>query len=69
MGTCLPEPFYSQDFMPWWQESISGTVYEGSFESENESRMIPRITGSAYVAAESTLIFEPADPFRPGRPE
>jgi 4-hydroxyproline epimerase len=34
-----------------------------------EQRIIPTITGSAYITAESTLIFDPADPFRLGVPE
>src|SRR5262249_17168881 len=61
----------------WRQEGILGTVFAGSFEFENstgnspsgKSRIIPRITGSAHVTAESTLIFDPADPFRIGVPE
>jgi 4-hydroxyproline epimerase len=31
--------------------------------------IVPTITGSAYVTSESTLIFDPADPFRLGVPE
>jgi 4-hydroxyproline epimerase len=31
--------------------------------------IVPSITGSAYVTAKSTLIFDPADPFRMGVPE
>jgi 4-hydroxyproline epimerase len=31
--------------------------------------IVPTITGSAYVTAESTLLFDPADPFRLGVPE
>jgi 4-hydroxyproline epimerase len=31
--------------------------------------IVPSITGSAYITAESTLIFDPADPFRMGVPE
>ena len=29
-------------------------------------RVIPRITGSAFVTAEATLLLDPADPFRTG---
>jgi 4-hydroxyproline epimerase len=67
----------------WRQEGILGTVFEGSYtwedgsasadaagRSEEEARrIIPAITGSAYVTAECTLIFDPADPFRLGVPE
>jgi 4-hydroxyproline epimerase len=68
---------------PWRQEGILGTVFEGSFQfdenandarrdgdsSESGRRIIPMITGSAHVTAECTLIFDPADPFRLGVPE
>lgn len=64
----------------WRQEGILGTVFEGSFEFESgqdtnasvnaiEHRIIPVITGSAYVTGQNTLIFGPADPFRKGVPE
>jgi 4-hydroxyproline epimerase len=49
----------------WRQEGILGSVFTGSILRESE-RIIPRITGSAYVTAESSLIFEPNDPFRSG---
>ena len=34
-----------------------------------ERRIVPTVTGSAHVTAESTLIFDPADPFRLGVPQ
>lgn len=52
----------------WRQEGILGTVFEGRILEEN-GQIVPIITGSAYVTAESTLIFDPADPFRFGIPE
>jgi 4-hydroxyproline epimerase len=54
----------------WRQEGILDTVFEGSFDLDgDDGRIIPSVTGSAYVTAESSLIFEPADPFRLGVPE
>lgn len=50
---------------PWRQEGILGTVFEGRVRVEN-GMVIPSITGSAYVTAESKLLFESADPFREG---
>lgn len=62
----------------WRQEGILGTVFEGSFEVETELnvtasenfadglRILPKITGSAYVTAETTLMFDTFDPFRLG---
>jgi 4-hydroxyproline epimerase len=57
----------------WRQEGILGTVFEGSYEIEPGERgmnkIIPFITGSAYITTKSTLIFNPNDPFRLGVPE
>jgi 4-hydroxyproline epimerase len=49
----------------WRQESIVGSVFEGSVKLL-DGHVIPRITGSAYVHAETTLLFDPHDPFRTG---
>lgn len=49
----------------WRQESIVGSVFEGSVRIEG-GRIIPRIVGSAYVNAETTLILNSRDPFQVG---
>jgi 4-hydroxyproline epimerase len=49
----------------WRQESIVGSVFEGSVRLA-DGQVRPRIRGSAYVNAESTLILDPADPFAMG---
>ncbi len=49
----------------WRQESIIGSVFEGSVRIV-DGRVRPRIRGTAYVNAESTLIIDPADPFALG---
>lgn len=49
----------------WRQESILGSVFEGSYEA-GENGIIPTITGEAFITAESTLILDPADPFKFG---
>jgi 4-hydroxyproline epimerase len=48
----------------WRQESVIGTVFEASFtlDEKESGRVLPHITGSAYVTAESTFIFDDADP-------
>jgi len=51
----------------WRQEGILGTVFNGSIQRDGE-RMLPFITGTAYVTAEATLVFQPQDPFRDGIP-
>lgn len=49
----------------WRQESVVGSVFEGSIRVAGD-KVIPRITGSAFVTSEATLILDPADPFRTG---
>ena len=52
----------------WRQESVIGTVFEASFTVDENirDRVLPHITGAAYVTGESTLIFDDADPLRWG---
>ena len=50
----------------WRQEGILGTVFEGRYEPGPDGRVIPTITGTAFVTAEATLLLDPADPFRDG---
>jgi 4-hydroxyproline epimerase len=47
------------------QESILGSVFEGSVRIV-EGRVHPRVRGSAYVTAETTLLLDPDDPFQMG---
>ena len=53
--------------MTWRQESILGSVFEGSVELRGEE-IIPSITGRAWVTAESTLLLDESDPFCWGFP-
>jgi 4-hydroxyproline epimerase len=46
----------------WRQESIVGSVFEGSARPDGDA-VIPRITGTAYINAEATLLLDPDDPF------
>lgn len=49
----------------WRQESIVGSVFEGTVRIDQD-KVIPRITGSAFVNGEATLILDPRDPFQWG---
>jgi 4-hydroxyproline epimerase len=49
----------------WRQESIVGSVFEGSVEIV-DGVLYPTIKGQAYVTAEATLILDPRDPFAKG---
>ena len=46
----------------WRQESIVGSVFEGSV-AVVDGQIYPRIKGSAFVNAEATLILDERDPF------
>ena len=59
----------------WRQEGILGTVFEGSVTVAEEAVtpmvvtptvVTPTIKGSAFITAESTLVFDDCDPFREG---
>ena len=49
----------------WRQESIIGSYFDG-YVKIIDGQIIPHIKGSAYVTAETTLIFDPRDPFQMG---
>jgi proline racemase len=46
----------------WIQESIIGSTFRGRYRRDGE-RIIPVITGSAFVNSEATLLLEEKDPF------
>lgn len=46
----------------WSQMGILGTVFEGSYQPGGRG-VLPRITGSAYITGEATLLLDPDDPF------
>ena len=61
----------------WRQESIVGSVFEGSYEftaggirsptaSDDEVSIVPTVIGSAWVTGECNLILNDSDPFRHG---
>jgi 4-hydroxyproline epimerase len=52
----------------WRQEGILGTRFEASYRLRNgaSSEVIPSITGSAFITAESKLLLQPGDPFPAG---
>jgi 4-hydroxyproline epimerase len=52
----------------WRQASILNTVFEGRVEVLDEKRVIPFVSGSAYVNGEATIILQDTDPFKHGTP-
>lgn len=49
----------------WKQESIVGSIFEGSVDLIN-NELYPSITGTAYITGKAQLILDDADPFRHG---
>jgi 4-hydroxyproline epimerase len=59
---CLAADGKLRESEVWRQESIVGSVFEGSYRWAG-SRVIPTIRGTAHVNAEATLLLDPRDPF------
>jgi len=62
---CLYEDGHLAPGRVWRQEGILGTYFDGSV-SIKDGRVIPSITGEAYVTGEAKLLFAEKDPFRWG---
>jgi 4-hydroxyproline epimerase len=50
----------------WRQESITGSRFTGWLTEGEGGALVPHIRGTAFITGESTLVFDPADPFRFG---
>jgi len=50
---------------PWVQESIVGSRFEASYQwlDRASGKVSPRISGTAFITAESTLLLDERDPF------
>jgi len=62
---CLYADGKIREGQTWKQESIVGSVFEGSVKVR-EGKVYPSIKGSAFVTAEAELILDPHDPLRMG---
>jgi len=51
---------------PWRQEGISGSVFTGWLTRRADGALIPHVRGTAFVTGETTLHFDPRDPFQCG---
>jgi 4-hydroxyproline epimerase len=49
----------------WKQQSVVGSIFEGSVQLDGD-KIIPTITGEAWVMAEGVLIVDERDPFASG---
>lgn len=59
---CLAADGKLREGEAWVQESIIGGLFRGSF-SRRGNEIIPTISGTAFVNAESTLLLDDRDPF------
>lgn len=50
----------------WRQESITGSLFTGWLTEGANRELVPHVRGGAFITAESTLLFDPLDPFRWG---
>ncbi len=49
----------------WRQQSVVGSIFEGSIQLDGD-KMIPTITGEAWVMAEGVILVDERDPFGSG---
>ena len=62
---CLAADGKLAEGAPWVQESIIGSTFSASYKwlDREAGRIVPSITGTAFVNAESTLLLDERDPF------
>jgi len=62
---CLHADDKLQPDAVWKQESVIGSVFAGSYTKDRcrDGWIVPRITGTAHVMAEATLLLDERDPF------
>lgn len=50
----------------WIQESVIGSTYTISYQRGSDGKVVPTVTGQAFVTSDANLIFDAADPYRFG---
>ena len=63
---CLAAAGKLQPGEEWVQESIIGSRFTASYREAGEGRVIPRITGRAFICGETRLVRQAGDPFGAG---
>jgi 4-hydroxyproline epimerase len=63
---CLAADGLLAEGEPWVQESIIGSTFKASYHRIDDRTILPTITGTAFVNAESTLLLDDEDPYRWG---
>ena len=62
---CLAADGKLEEGKLWRQESIIGSVFEGSFR-HHDGKILPSIRGRAWISARADLLFDDSDPFAGG---
>ena len=62
---CLYGDGKLQEGQIWKQQSVVGSIFEGSIQIQ-DNRIIPTITGEAWVMSEGTILVDERDPFGKG---
>lgn len=52
----------------WVQESVTGGRFEARYRLDERGRVVPSITGRAFVTADAVIVRQAQDPFRDGIP-
>lgn len=60
---CLAASGKLSENTDWVQESVIGSTFTGRYRRGAEGKIIPSITGSAFVVGETRLVQQPGDPF------
>ena len=63
---CLADDGILAPGSDWVQESVIGSRFTASYRPGESGRVIPRITGRAFICGETTLVRQPGDPFAAG---
>lgn len=63
---CLAAHGQLAENQPWVQESVIGSRFTAHYTRLDAERILPFVSGFAYVTAESTLLVQEADPYRWG---
>jgi 4-hydroxyproline epimerase len=62
---CLYDDGKLQVGQTWKQQSVVGSIFEGSIQLDGD-KIIPTITGEAWVMSEGTILVDERDPFGKG---
>mgnify|MGYP002631346643 CR=1 FL=1 len=60
---CLYDAGKLAEGQVWRQASVLGSVFEGTVKLDGDQKIIPHVTGDAYVNSEAKLILQEDDPF------